>query len=72
MTGKQPSGGRNLLLFCINLANLNLNCNNFIPINGTQTNIFLGATACTFLSMNIFKKSFDTNANKVIRKNVEM
>ena len=72
MTGKQPSGGRNLVLFCIDLTNLDLNCNNFFPINGTQTNLFLGATACTFLSMNIFKKSFDTNANKVIRINVEM
>ena len=38
-----------LKLFCIDLTNLDLNCNDFFPINGsTHTNSFLGTRLYTF------------------------
>ena len=41
-----------LKLFCTDLTNLDLNCNDFFPMNGsTHTNSFLGARAYIFLSM---------------------
>ena len=41
-----------LKLFCTDLTNLDLDCNDFFPTNGrTHANSFLGARAYIFLSM---------------------
>ena len=45
-------------LLCTDLANLDLTCNDFFPINGsTHTNSFLGARAYSCLSMGILFKT---------------
>ena len=60
-----------LKLFCTDLTNLYLKCNDFFPMNGTMhTNSFLGARAYIFFTYeNIVQKSFHTNINKVKKDN---
>ena len=56
------------MLFCTDLTNLDLNCNDFIPMNGSTHNSFLGCKSIyLFIYDNIIQKSFDTNVNKVKR-----
>ena len=54
-----------LKLFCTDLTNLDLNCNDFFPMNGsTHTNSFLGAWAYIFLSMKSWFKYLLIQASK--------
>ena len=56
-----------LKLFFTDLTNLDLNFNDFFPINGsTHTNSFFRCKwMYLFIYENIIQKSFDTNVNKV-------
>ena len=48
-----------LKLFCTDLTNLDLNCNDFFPMNGSMhTNSFLGTRAYIFLSMKTYRHFF--------------
>ena len=53
VTGKQRLGGKHWT----DWTNLDLNCNDFFPMNGsTHSNSFLGARACIFFSMKTWFK----------------